>query len=81
MVVTHNNQQYKVTKQSSDEWRLTSVEKPREYVALSTRQMCIAGFSHIVESDGEMGKAYEEYFQALAEGEEALSFAEFRGVM
>jgi len=24
-----------------------------------------------------MGKAYEEYFEGLAEGEEALSFSEF----
>lgn len=43
MKVTHNKQQYNVTKQSQDEWRLTSVEKPREYVVLSTRQMRVAG--------------------------------------
>lgn len=28
--------------------------------------------------EGEMEKAYEEYFDGLADGEEALSFAEFK---
>ncbi|HFZ2328057.1 hypothetical protein M4W13_07280 [Citrobacter cronae] len=28
--------------------------------------------------EGEMEKAYEEYFESLAKGEEALSFAEFK---
>ncbi|WP_370605545.1 hypothetical protein [Citrobacter braakii] len=28
--------------------------------------------------EGEMEKAYEEYFEGLADGEEALSFAEFK---
>ena len=50
MKVTHNNQQYNVTRQSDGEWRLTSVEKPRESITLSSQQMRVAGFGHIVEA-------------------------------
>lgn len=50
MTVTHQNQQYTVTRQSDDEWRLTSVEKPRESITLSSQHMRKAGFGHIVES-------------------------------
>lgn len=82
MKVTHQNQQYKVSRESQDEWRLTSVAKPRESITLSSQQMRVAGFGKIVEAkqgtESEMEKAYEEYFESLAEGEEALSFAEFR---
>ena len=50
MKVTHQNQQYYVTRQSDDEWRLTSVEKPRESITLSSQQMRVAGFGHIVDA-------------------------------
>lgn len=50
MQVTHNNQQYTVTRQSQDEWRLTSVAKPREGITLSSQQMRVAGFGEIVEA-------------------------------
>ena len=50
MKVTHQNQQYKVSRESQDEWRLTSVEKPRESITLSSQQMRVAGFGHIVEN-------------------------------
>lgn len=50
MKVTHNNQQYSVTRQNDDEWRLTSVEKPRESITLSSQHMREAGFGDIVES-------------------------------
>lgn len=49
--VTHNKQQYSVTKQSQDEWRLTSVERPRDSITLSAQHMREAGFGHIVDSD------------------------------
>lgn len=50
MTVTHQNQQYKVSRESQDEWRLTSVAKPRESITLSSQQMRVAGFEHIVEA-------------------------------
>lgn len=50
MKVTHQNQQYKVSRESQDEWRLTSVEKPRESITLSSQQMRVAGFGDIVEA-------------------------------
>lgn len=52
-IVTHNKQQYTVTRQSDDEWRLTSVDKPRESITLSSQQMRVAGFGHIVEATSE----------------------------
>lgn len=50
MKFTHNNQQYNVTRQSDDEWRLTSVENPRETITLSSQQLRVAGFGKIVEA-------------------------------
>ena len=50
MKVTHQNQPYKVSRESQDEWRLTSVEKPRESITLSSQQKRVAGFGHIAES-------------------------------
>lgn len=44
MKVTHNNEQYNVTRLSQDEWRLTSVTKPRESITLSAQHMNVAGF-------------------------------------
>lgn len=34
-----------------------------------------------IRHEDEMEKAYEEYFEGLADGEEALSFAEFVGAL
>ena len=50
MKVTNQNQQYKVSREGKDEWRLTSVEKPRESITLSSQHMREAGFGHIVEN-------------------------------
>jgi|GEM_PF-293077 len=44
MQVIHNNQQYKVSRLGPDEWRLTSVEKPRESITMSAQHMNVAGF-------------------------------------
>ena len=50
MIVTHNNQQYKVTPIANGTlWRLTLVDSPRESVVLNRDQMVIAGLSHVIE--------------------------------
>ena len=50
MTVTHQNRKYTVTRQSQQEWRLTSVEKPRESITLSSQQMRVAEFGHVLEA-------------------------------
>ncbi|MFA1286208.1 hypothetical protein ACDI96_26435 [Citrobacter telavivensis] len=51
MVVTYNNQQYKVTPIANGHlWRLSSVERPRESVVLNRQQMIIAGLEHAIDS-------------------------------
>lgn len=49
MVVTHNNQQYKVKPVANGSlWRLTSADSPREGIVLTSRQMAVAGFGELV---------------------------------
>jgi len=51
MVVTHNNQQYKVTPLANGSlWRLTSIKHPRESVVLNREQMSVAGLLEKVSS-------------------------------
>lgn len=47
--VTHLNTLYRVTPLAGDVWQLTDVEKPRNKIKLTRRQMQIAGFGHITE--------------------------------
>jgi len=49
MTVTHNNTLYRVTPLAGEIWQLTDVEKPRNKIKLTRRQMQIAGFGHITE--------------------------------
>lgn len=49
MVVTHNNQQYKVTPLANGSlWRLSLVGSPRDSVVLNREQMVIAGLSDAI---------------------------------
>lgn len=49
MKVTHNGQQYTVTKSNDNEWKLTSVSNQRESVVMNRWQMHIAGLLEKVE--------------------------------
>lgn len=49
MTVTHNGKQYTVTELSDNEWKLSSVEKPRESITLNRQQMAFAGLLEQVE--------------------------------
>ena len=49
MVITHNNQQYKVTSLANGSfWRLNSVDSPRDSVVLNREQLVIAGLSDAI---------------------------------
>lgn len=47
LTVTHLNTLYRVTPLAGDAWLLTDVEKPRNKIKLTRRQMQIAGFGHL----------------------------------
>ncbi len=47
--VTHKGKQYTVTELNDNEWRLVSVDKPRESVTLNCQQMELAGLLEQVE--------------------------------
>ncbi|MEA3715896.1 hypothetical protein VBL48_16550 [Enterobacter hormaechei] len=49
MTVTHNGKQYTAKKLNDNEWRLSSVEKPRESLTLDRAQMAYAGLLEQVE--------------------------------
>ena len=49
MEVTHNNQQYTVTKLNDNEWKLTSASNQRDSVVMSRWQLHIAGLLEKVE--------------------------------
>ncbi|WP_312412396.1 hypothetical protein [Pseudescherichia sp.] len=51
LTVTHNCKQYTVKRcaLNDNQWRLTSVDKPREQITLNRWQMHIAGFGHLTE--------------------------------
>ena len=49
MTVTHNGKQYTVTELNDNEWKLTSVDVPRESVTLDRAQMAYAGLLEQVE--------------------------------
>lgn len=49
MTVTHNGKQYTASKLNDNEWRLSSVEKPRESITLNRQQMAFAGLLEQVE--------------------------------
>lgn len=49
MTVTHNGKQYTVTELNDNEWRLSSVDKPRESITLNRWQMHVAGLLSQVE--------------------------------
>lgn len=51
MTVTHNGKSYTVTKLASGhEWRLNSVDSPRDSITLNRDQMILAGFGHVLEA-------------------------------
>lgn len=60
----------------SPRWRIPKAKR------LKPKLAHVAGWKEIQVSDMDfdaiMKKAYEEYFEGLAEGEEALSFGEFK---
>lgn len=49
MTVTHNGKQYTASKLNDNEWRLTSVDNPRDQVTLNRWQMRVAGLLEQVE--------------------------------
>lgn len=49
MTVTHNGKQYQTSKLNDNEWQLSSVDKPREKITMTSRQMHIAGLLQQVE--------------------------------
>lgn len=49
MTATHNGKQYAASKLNDNEWRLSSVEKPRESLTLDRAQMAYAGLLEQVE--------------------------------
>lgn len=49
MTVTHNGKQYNASKLNDNEWKLTSVDNPRESLTMSRQQMALAGLLEQVE--------------------------------
>lgn len=49
MTVTHNGKQYTASKLNDNEWKLSSVDKPRESITLNRQQMHVAGLLAQVE--------------------------------
>lgn len=49
MTVTHNGKQYTVNELNDNEWKLSSVEKPRESFTMNRQQMVLAGLLEQVE--------------------------------
>ena len=49
MQVNHNGKQYHASKLNDNEWQLSSVDKPREKITMTSRQMHIAGLLQQVE--------------------------------
>ncbi|WP_312212373.1 hypothetical protein [Pseudescherichia sp.] len=49
LTVIHLNTLYRVTPLAGDIWKLTDVDKPRNKIKLTRRQMQIAGFGQITE--------------------------------
>ncbi len=49
MTITHNGKQYTASKLNDNEWRLSSVEKPRESITLNRQQMAFSGLLEQVE--------------------------------
>lgn len=49
MTVTHKGKQYTAKNLNANEWQLSSVDKPREKITMTSRQMHIAGLLQQVE--------------------------------
>ena len=49
MTVTHNGKQYTASKLSDNEWKLSSVDKPRETLTMDRAQLAYAGLLEQVE--------------------------------
>ncbi|EOY8683591.1 hypothetical protein ACQFHU_003283 [Escherichia coli] len=49
MTVTHNGKQYTAKKLNDNEWKLSSVDKPRESFTMDRAQMAYAGLLEQVE--------------------------------
>lgn len=49
MTVTHNGKQYTAKKLNDNEWKFSSVDKPRETLTLDRAQMAYAGLLDQVE--------------------------------
>lgn len=49
MTVTHNGKQYTASKLNENEWKLSSVDKPRESFTMDRKQMQLAGLLEQVE--------------------------------
>lgn len=49
MTVTHNGKQYNASKLNENEWKLSSVDTPRESITMDRAQMAYAGLLEQVE--------------------------------
>lgn len=49
MTVTYNGKQYTASKLNDNEWKLSSVDKPRESITMNRQQMAYAGLLKQVE--------------------------------
>lgn len=49
MTVTHNGKQYTASKLNDNEWKLSSVDKPREKITMNRQQMDLAELLQRVE--------------------------------
>lgn len=49
MTVTHNGKQYTASKLNDNEWKLSSVDNPRESLTMDRAQMAYAGLLKQVE--------------------------------
>lgn len=49
MTVTHDGKQYTASKLNENEWKLSSVDKPRETLTMDRAQMALAGLLEQVE--------------------------------
>lgn len=49
MTVTHNGKQYTASKLNDNEWKLSSVDKPRETLTMDRAQLAYAGLLEQVE--------------------------------
>ena len=66
MTVTHNGKQYTASKLNDNEWRLSSVEKPRESITLNRQQMATFLRRTLQYVEKNSGYSYTSYTSKLA---------------